>query len=581
MPRWTEIASRIGGKRGISLAAFLISTPFWTLGLVFNEPSTFESDRDAWVLLGIAAVGQVAMGLTLLTAHLTVARNRAEKPVAVWVMVLIWSSSSAARVMVIVYGMEIFGLTNDVPVATRIVVAAAMASTGFAIAAYGLDAFDRFREERARLLQKLLEEEGQLSSHRDTIEGMQTTLLAQVDERIRDSSAASADALNRLEEAFVKRHDVQPALDELRELSDHTWRKISQDLWAQAPARPPRVRAVELLTLWARSNPFNIPILALLGLFLYLLLYSRVFGPLAGAIVTATWLGLMVLFALVANAVRAKAKKGAIPLLFGAAVVTVMSAIPLVELFGYLGVSVDSYERIVTVHAISTLMVVSASIPPSVVRTREEVLNNLRQHITQKTLEKLRVESQLAVVTQKIANHLHGDIRGNFLASMLTLQGQLDRNEATRAQETIRKIRELLAQPVTMLESSDHASLELETFLNNWSALVDISMNKSLEAFPEVFRPAIHTIVVDAVNNAVRHGSADWIRINLTSEPGAVVITIQNNGNPNSANREGLGTANLNSLAPDMWNRMPIGQGITQLLVRLEQSHLESAHSRG
>lgn len=581
MPPWSEIARRIGGKRGISVAVFLVSTPFWTLGLVFNESSTFESSRNAWVLLALAVVGQAVMGLTLLLAHLTVARHRAEKPVPVWLMVVIWSSSSITRLIVIVFGLALFEIPNDVPLLTRILSSSAMASVGFAIGAYGLDAFDRYREERARLLHKLLEEEGQLSSHRDTIEGMKTTLLAQVDERIRDSSTASAHALDRLEEAFATRQDIRPAMDELRELSDHTWQKISQDLWAQAPSRPPRVRLVELLSLWARSHPFNIPILALLGGFLYLLLYSRVFEPVTGAVVTATWLGLTVLLALLANALLARARKTALALLLVSVAVMVFSAIPLIELLEYLGVVITEYERIVAVHGISVLLVISASIPPSLVRSREEVLNNLREHITQKTLEKLRVESQLAVVTQKIANHLHGDIRGNFLASMLTLQGHLDRKETAAAQRTIRKIRELLAQPVTMTESTDASSPDLETFLNNWSALIDITMNKPLTAFPEVFRPALHTIIVDAVNNAVRHGAADWIRITLTNEPGAVVVKIQNNGNPNSANREGLGTANLNSLAPDMWNRMPVGQGITQLLVRLDQSHLESSLSRG
>jgi len=398
---------------------------------------------------------------------------------------------------------------------------------------------------------------------------------------MKDSSAASADALDRLEQALASREDVQPALTELRELSDQTWQRISQDLWSQAPQRPPRISVVELFSLFAKSRPFSIAILAILSLFLYLLVYSRVVDPFSGAIITLTWLGFSVGFTLVANTVLSRLDRLAIPGLFIAIGALVFSSIPLVAVFSSLGFDIQAVERIVIVHGLSVLMGVFMFLPPAVIRTRQMVLNNLRDHISQKTMEKLRVESELAVVTQKIANHLHGDIRGNFLASMLTLQGHLDRNESTEVRKTIHKIRELLAEPMTISDDAQHLSEELDTFLRNWSALIDISMNKPLSDFPEIFQPALHTIVVDAVNNAVRHGAADWIRISLTSEPDAVVINIQNNGNPNSATREGLGTANLNQLAPDMWSRIPVGHGITQLLVRLDRTHLESSLARG
>jgi len=101
-----------------------------------------------------------------------------------------------------------------------------------------------------------------------------------------------------------------------------------------------------------------------------------------------------------------------------------------------------------------------------------------------------------------------------------------------------------------------------------------------VSAFPEEFVPAVHTIVVDAVNNAIRHGGADWIRITSTLEPEAVVLGIQNNGSPNTMGREGLGTANLNLLAPDKWSRIPAREGVTQLLVRLERTHITSVLSR-
>jgi signal transduction histidine kinase len=55
--------------------------------------------------------------------------------------------------------------------------------------------------------------------------------------------------------------------------------------------------------------------------------------------------------------------------------------------------------------------------------------------------------------------------------------------------------------------------------------------DKPLEAIPGALSsPAVHTIVVEAVANAVRHGGADWIRITFTLDEGDGVLSVLNNG---------------------------------------------------
>jgi glucose-6-phosphate-specific signal transduction histidine kinase len=97
---------------------------------------------------------------------------------------------------------------------------------------------------------------------------------------------------------------------------------------------------------------------------------------------------------------------------------------------------------------------------------------------------------------------------------------------------------------------------------------------------PEEFMPAVHTVVVDAINNAVRHGDADWVRIGFTIEGDALVLNIRNNGTDRPSSRVGLGTLHLNQLAPDKWSRFPNEQGIVQLMVRLEREHLTALSGR-
>jgi anti-sigma regulatory factor (Ser/Thr protein kinase) len=109
---------------------------------------------------------------------------------------------------------------------------------------------------------------------------------------------------------------------------------------------------------------------------------------------------------------------------------------------------------------------------------------------------------------------------------------------------------------------------------------LDVSFDAPLTSVPEEFMPAVHTVVVDAINNAVRHGDADWVRIGFTLEGDALVLNIRNNGTDRPSSRVGLGTLHLSQLAPDKWSRFPSEQGIVQLVVRLEREHLTALSGR-
>ena len=122
---------------------------------------------------------------------------------------------------------------------------------------------------------------------------------------------------------------------------------------------------------------------------------------------------------------------------------------------------------------------------------------------------------------------------------------------------------------------TDDSQRDLEKFVHNWSALVDIAFDQPLSSIDPAYLPAVHTIVVDAVNNAVRHGKANWIRISFTSESDSLIITIQNNGTPRQGSRTGLGTAQLDLYAKDQWSLVRTANGMTQLLVKLDRGSMQ------
>lgn len=574
---WRLIQERVGGRHAISLAVFLIGSPFWVVGFVLNEPATYESLGSAALVMVIALCGQAVMGMVLFLAHVTVARNRAQKPVSLVVMAVVWGSSSVARILTVVFAFDLSGLPDTVPLGTRIAVSAMMAIAGYGLGSYGMDALDRFRDERARILSELIDSDEQLAAHRVTVDTMKDVLVHNLDDQLKQAGGLSTQSLDRLEQAITSRMDTKPALEELRLLSEDTWRTVSQDLWAKAPSTAPTIKISEMLTLFSRSGPFQIPFLATGAFFLYLLVYARTFDPVTGAVVTIAWLGAMVPFSLAFNAVLRRLTKFSITSFAVLALAVILSSFPLLAVAEVVGVTTDDPARVFGVHTLTMTLIVLSALLPTIGRASRGILDTLRGSIDATAMEKLHIESQIDIASKKLASRLHGDIRGNFLASVLALQKNIETDDVDQARATIDKLRKLLAETIELGPESPEATRQaLQEFLTNWSALVDISLEKPLQEIPAEFLSAFHTVVVDAVNNAVRHGKADWIRIGFSLENDGLVVNIMNNGRKDSSNRVGLGTLHLNQLAGDMWNRSTNEQGITQLVARLDRSRLGS-----
>lgn len=568
------IKERVGGKYALSLRMFLLGSPFWTLGFVLNEQASFTSVSGFLTVLAIALLGQAVMGLTLLAGRLPLLRHDSERPIALSYLLVVWSSSALTRIVVIAQGFALVGIPDDVPLASRIAVSGFMATVGYGLGSYGFDAYDRFRAQRAQLLAELLASEEQLVTHRTAVESMKRTLLNQVDSQLRESRESSTQALDNLERALTTRSDSTPALGELHTLSDQTWHSVRKILGPNAPTTPPKVGIRELLRLFAQSGPFRPPLLATVAVFLYLLIYSRAFDWLTGAFLIVGWLGALIILTLGLNALLKVTGPATLPLFLVFSSGVVLSALPLLQVAALTGVSAENPVSVISVHALSVTVTLLVSLPSTVARARRGVLENLQRHTDSATLEKLHVESQLAIVTEKIASHLHGDVRGNFLASVLNLQRHIDSGNTDEARATIAKLRMALASPMDLSPPDADDERQLETFVKNWSAILDIEFERPVSTVPAEFMPAFHTVVVDAVNNAVRHGSADWVRIGFSVERDALALNIRNNGNPRATARVGLGTIHLNQLAPEKWSRFTNEQGITQLVVRLERENL-------
>jgi signal transduction histidine kinase len=219
------------------------------------------------------------------------------------------------------------------------------------------------------------------------------------------------------------------------------------------------------------------------------------------------------------------------------------------------------------IHLTVLLSSLTIGMGPALASNNDRVLDALRRHLDRGTIDALRVESELVVLARKVASRLHAENRGEFMARILRLQQALDRGETEEALTEIRAVREALS---AQRESDDDIhDDDLVRFLQNWRGLVDINTNLHTVSVPDHLHPAINTVVMDAVNDAVRHGQADWIEVQLDTDGNQAVLTVSNNGRqPDEAFVRGMGGATLDRLATRGWSREVDVLGFTRLTAR-------------
>jgi signal transduction histidine kinase len=201
---------------------------------------------------------------------------------------------------------------------------------------------------------------------------------------------------------------------------------------------------------------------------------------------------------------------------------------------------------------------------PALESNSERVIEALRRHLDQSAIDSLRIESELVVLARKVAARLHAENRGEFLARILRLQRALDRGDTDEAIDELRSVREVLRN--RRRSDDDIIDDDLMRFLENWRGLVDINTNLHTAIVPDHLHPAINTVVMDAVNDAIRHGQADWIEVKLETQGSEVVLTVSNNGRePEPSHVGGLGGATLDRLADGGWSREVDVLGFTRV----------------
>lgn len=173
------------------------------------------------------------------------------------------------------------------------------------------------------------------------------------------------------------------------------------------------------------------------------------------------------------------------------------------------------------------------------------------------------------LVNRELAQHIHGHLQNQVLASALRIEQAEKLNENEVIQRELDLVEKLLADTSSGAFLNESASLksEIDVIRTQWSALLNLSIKVDKQTYARQLSSSLSKevarILNEAIGNASRHGFASNIRVNITSDSDErmeIVVTDDGTGPRNG--KPGLGSALFDSVAAGDWSLSPaIGGG--------------------
>ena len=533
----------------VSFRLWLYTAPFFVIGLVFTELSGVWSSVEVGPVLQAGVVAHLAVGVVFWVGSKTVLRpSRRES--AGWKEVLsVYVVAGIVRGVSIGLVIEALGV-GQTQFATRIITGIVLVVFSLTFGAYSAQLWREYRAKRLKLLTSIAVGERTDALRAIASGEFRPLALGDLEADVLEAREQTKATLKTIRDR-IQAEDVDPIfIKQVFDASDGNWRELSHKAWIASLPNVPRITFLELIRTLASSRPISLIVLSSGPVYGFTRVFSNLSFSEALWAGFLWWLGITAI-AVVTNLLAAKTR--------AAGVYVLVAGFSSIQFFAALigQVFIDgaaSQSEIWYVSLVSSTVAFAFGLPPALERSGQVVLDELERRLDSTAIENLKAQGEMFVLAQRIGSYLHSEVRGDFLRHSLALREALEKGDSRLAEQILDQLDNLVG--AINLEESEHSPLEnLNTFLDNWSGLIRIQHNLNGVTIQEPYQRNVPAIVMEAVNNAVRHGNASWVRIQVSEGSNNLVLQIDSNSEPfTEIPEQGLGTKSLDRLAPGSWS---------------------------
>jgi len=541
-----------GGPRFLDLSGLLLVFP---LALVTSLLSSTPPDlASSWRWL-VANLGALAVTGLVVVAAYAVRRAWKRRIVPVVVVIATGALVGATKGFSTSWFAGVLHLVDDPwrdawgrGASTTLVGALTIPSLAALLAAR-----DRWRDERELLLVELVRRsldrgDRSLAGHRDDLHHF----------------------LDRARTA-LRDLDHRHAAAELRRLVDDEIRPLSMRA-LEAAQPPPISHGWDLLRVAVRSEPWSVGVVTVLfttTTWMLLIRYMGVSEALGRSVVSAAlaastvWLGCRV---------RRR---------FPASAVAVLAVVALAQAWGQsqLGNAVFgelealSHPGITVMAALWLVeLVVATAMITAARRQRDHIRSQLLDLLGPSGVRDAVGHGVRAVEGREFALFLHGHLQNRLTAAAQHLERATDDAERRAAMSDVLELLDEAAAPALRERT---LATRLDEVIERWRGLADIelTLDATVGCRTDDLSERAVNVVVEAITNAMRHGVAQHVDVDISPAPGGgVIVVVTDDGFGARRGKPGTGSRYLDLVTAGDWILTTVPEGGARLTARLEHA---------
>ena len=550
----------------LAIAAWLL----WSVPSMVTPGMTVDNLAIAFLIgvlaLIVAALFGIGIHALLNTAH--VAEGRL-------VLVAVHATMGAAAGLTIVLVGQAAGLADAMPAVARVLVSA-IVTAWFLDAMLSLDTTrDALAEQREILLAEAANLVAASASQEALLAELRTSIVTAVDMELAPARAEVSAQLALL--------DRRPTLQEwptgaspLHDVAHDSVRPLVALLDAPAATQPPRIGPWGMVVAIARTQPFHpVPLSAIYILVTLPIVWQDYEAAVA---VTGVAIGVALIFAitLTANAVMRRSSMRHAEVFFATIVVLQVPGIVVAIADGTVG-QVSAVVNLAIGWIVSFTVVLVTSGVGSWHQRQVSAQAAFREQLDEERVTTLARGRLGALVARDAARTLHGPVQARLAACAVAIDAAVRARDVEAYAAALLQAQEILHAPLTV-DSQRLNERTVDEVLTGvvglWRGLVEIEVivDPRVAACAGATAYGVERVIEEGVTNAVRHGSATGIVIDIQPDGSNIAVVVTDNGTGPGDGAPGLGSTHLDEITDSQWSLKAalggVGSSLTALVTR-------------
>jgi len=543
--------ARATGPNLLGLPVVAIYAVIGIIPIVATHPAGDIEARERLLWLAVAVIAQMGLcAVALIGGRLIGHRESRRASIARIGIVLI---GGAVRGLIVQVSTDSLGLDDPASLIPRMLNSATTVLLWMAVIAILVDGQREFR----RLYREAFDRDIAIAA-RSVDPDDPDDVVESIDEHLRRMSQSVRQRIDdiRVDSPHVDSSAVvvQQAADAIRDLVNTQLRPLSHRLWFGDAGQPPRVRFGPVASEAISRAPILTPVVLAI-LTIGMIIGSAVrYGPTVAAVSGAVLIAVTVAYVALSRLKVARTHAR----LWNLITVPVFSVVAALMATQASAVLFDSGSDA------PTIITIILGIPTfGMIVAMAHVTTDDRQSLLEAMADPRAVREAVRRVREReVATYVHNHVKSQLTASALRMR------EAARTDDS----EGVRAAPDAIMLGRQSPTERLVEVTEAWQGIADVDVDLP-DGLPDQVMLLVADILAEAIANAVRAGGASQIRVDGHADGDAFVLVIADNGGPyrNSAlptrGSPGMGSAWLDSLVPDLWERELTEQGATLRVV--------------